>query len=274
MPDRNRIASFWLRAVRRLTGLTKFIFKVAILLLVLVIVFHERLINDIYKNAEDLNDGEMPTTVTSYPSGPEVVSIIGGSGDGLNCSPSLVDLLFDGSQDQNNNRHLIRQRFRQASVFHDLCYRHGLATYGYTQNDCDRILQNQAFRLYTLPKRDVCNSTAGSQLAMVEAEMFSPSPLPMVLPDANPPNHILATALTPQRDVDHSLCLWSEGLRAQGEHFGNDNSVCTRLRETRIDGGNGLGAFQNFPVIRPGQQFFSLATLRCRQVTQRCAAGR
>jgi len=431
-----------------LGALTKFVLKVAVLLLVLVIVFHERLINDVYKNVEDLNDGEMPTTVTSYPSGPEVVSIIGGSGDGLNCSlPPLVDLLFDGSQDQNNNRHLVRQRFRQACVFHDLCYRHGLATYGYTQNDCDRILQNHAFRLcqyvinkkdasdrcqrdskkilagvslrgygayrgwdrstyfefdsdparankftvsrvvdhpfksidpvkyhdeaqqiiltfanensnltvdcatcnnktilewtqdpnavspelrsvgfrilpeallqrslslsatkaiwlpprrhhsaphllvddsgkhhlvwmsrsnventaaciilsdagklltYTLPKREVCNSAAGSQLTMVEAEMFSPSSLPMVLPGARAPNNLLATALTPQRDVDHSLrlCLWSESLRARGEHLGNDNSVCTRLRDARIDGGNGLGAFQNFPVIRPGQQIF------------------
>ena len=44
-------------------------------------------------------------------------------------------------------RHLVLQRFRQACVFHDLCYRHGLATYGYNQNDCDRILQNAAFRL-------------------------------------------------------------------------------------------------------------------------------
>ena len=43
------------------------------------------------------------------------------------------------------------QRFRQACVFHDLCYRHGLATYGYTQNDCDQVLQNEAFRLCLHP---------------------------------------------------------------------------------------------------------------------------
>ena len=45
----------------------------------------------------------------------------------------------------NGKRHLVLQRFRQACVFHDLCYRHGLATYGYNQNDCDRVLQNAGF---------------------------------------------------------------------------------------------------------------------------------
>ena len=82
-------------------------------------------------------------TVTSFQSGPEVVSTIGGSGEGLNCSlPTLVNMFFDGSKDENDKRHLVLQRFRQACVFHDLCYRHGLATYGYNQNDCDRVLQN------------------------------------------------------------------------------------------------------------------------------------
>jgi hypothetical protein len=70
---------------------------------ILLIAFHEHLIDNIYKNVEDLTDGEMPTTVTSYPSGPEVASIIGGSGQGLNCSlPRGFDVLFDGSPDANN----------------------------------------------------------------------------------------------------------------------------------------------------------------------------
>ena len=43
------------------------------------------------------------------------------------------------------NRHLVRQRFRQA-VFHDLCYPM-VWRLTYSQNDCDRILQNRAFRL-------------------------------------------------------------------------------------------------------------------------------
>jgi hypothetical protein len=57
-----------------------------VVFLLVLIGFHGRLIDNIYKNVEDINDGEMPITVTSYPSGPEVVGIIGGSGKGLNCS--------------------------------------------------------------------------------------------------------------------------------------------------------------------------------------------
>lgn len=104
--------------------------------------------DSIYKNVDDITDGEMPATVTAFQSGPDVVSTIGGSGEGLNCSlPPWANILFDGGTDSNQKRHLVLQRFRQACVFHDLCYRHGLATYGYNQNDCDRILQNAAFRL-------------------------------------------------------------------------------------------------------------------------------
>lgn len=104
--------------------------------------------DSLYKNVDDITDGEMPATVISFESGPEVVSTIGGSGEGLNCSlPAVTNIFFDGSKDDKGRRHLVLQRFRQACVFHDLCYRHGLATYGYNQNDCDRILQNAAFRL-------------------------------------------------------------------------------------------------------------------------------
>ena len=110
--------------------------------------FHERIVNSIYKNVEDISDNQMPPTVTSFQSGPEVVSTIGGGGEGLNCSlPRLANSLFDRMEYGNGNRRLVLQRFRQACVFHDLCYRHGLATYGYTQNDCDQVLQNEAFRI-------------------------------------------------------------------------------------------------------------------------------
>ena len=423
-----------------------------VVFLLVLIGFHGRLIDNIYKNVEDINDGEMPITVTSYPSGPEVVGIIGGSGKGLNCSLPLrvVDLFFDASRDPaTGNRHLVRQRFRQACVFHDLCYRHGLATYGYSQNDCDRILQNQAFRLckyirnaesktdaercqldskkllagvslggygsyrawdlstffefdsdpiravnefsfsrvvdhpfksvdptkyhdeadqvvltftnrrsnltircttcnkgktildwsdqpngvsaelksvgldkrpealvpgelsysdtqplwlpprrdhaaphlvvdgagkdhliwmsrisventgaciasadaaelltYTMPKRDSCHRGAFSPLNLVQAEMHASSPLPLVLPEANAGEDILATGLTPQLDTEHNLylCLWSERIRAQDA--GGDESVCTLLDDKRIKEGKGIGAFQNFAVVRPGQQIF------------------
>lgn len=137
--SRLKAASIWC--------LKALLFSVTLLLLV-VIFGHRHAIDAIYKNVEDIVDGEMPPTITSFQSGPEVVSTIGGSGEGMNCSlPPGLDVFFSANENAANKRHLVRQRFRQACVFHDLCYRHGLATYGYNQNDCDRILQNQAFRL-------------------------------------------------------------------------------------------------------------------------------
>ena len=41
----------------------------------------------------------------------------------------------------------ISLRMRQACVFHDYCYRHGAATYGYSQADCDYLLLEHAFRI-------------------------------------------------------------------------------------------------------------------------------
>jgi hypothetical protein len=140
----------WHRLGRRLLHSGVFALKAlafsVVLALILLVAFHGHLIDDIYKNVEDLSDGEMPVTVTSYPSGPEMVGIIGGSGNGINCSlPRGFDVFFDGSPDLAGNRHLVRQQFRQACVAHDLCYRHGLATYGYSQNDCDLDFAKSSF---------------------------------------------------------------------------------------------------------------------------------
>jgi hypothetical protein len=107
-----------------------------------------RAVGIIYQNVTPPDGGEMAVTVTSYPSSSRVVSIIGGKGEGLNCSlPSYVDILFDAVGHSKVRDAPVRERFRQACVFHDLCYRHGLATYGYTQNDCDQILQEEAMRI-------------------------------------------------------------------------------------------------------------------------------
>jgi hypothetical protein len=139
-----------------------------LLLLLLACWFHRGAIDSIYKNVEDISDAaEMPPTITSYPSSPEVVSIIGGSGEGLNCSlPKLINGFFDNGANARGNPLLVLQRFRQACVFHDLCYRHGLATYGYNQNDCDRILQNAAIRLCT-----ASNPTDGGSRCQTESKM-------------------------------------------------------------------------------------------------------
>ncbi len=142
--------------------------SVAITIALAVIAYLPTFVADsLYKNVDDISDGEMPATVTSFQSGPEVVSTIGGSGEGLNCSlPSITNLFFDGSADPKGKRHLVLQRFRQACVFHDLCYRHGLATYGYNQNDCDRTLQNAAFRLCLY----IRNSSAASNAARCQTD--------------------------------------------------------------------------------------------------------
>src|SRR5215204_5250952 len=117
----------------------------------------DHVVSTIYKNVAEPLDKELPVTVTSFPSGLDIVSTIGGKGEGLNCSmPWGIDFVFASKAGAPATTIPVRQRFRQACVFHDLCYRHGLATYGYTQNDCDRILQNQAFRLcqYVVNKKD------------------------------------------------------------------------------------------------------------------------
>lgn len=101
-------------------------------------------VGTIYKNAAEPLDKELPVTVTSFSAGVSHVSAIGGMGEGLNCSlPWGFDYVFTGRPPTVP----VRQRFRQACVFHDLCYRHGLATYGYTQSDCDELLQEQALRI-------------------------------------------------------------------------------------------------------------------------------
>jgi hypothetical protein len=104
-------------------------------------------IDSIYKNVADPIDREMPVTITSYPASPQVVAVLGGKGEGLDCSiPWFVKPIFP-TYKTGNDQSRVERRFRQACVFHDLCYRHGLATYGYTQNDCDRMLHEQAFRI-------------------------------------------------------------------------------------------------------------------------------
>jgi hypothetical protein len=106
-------------------------------------------IGKIYQNVVPPEDGEMALTVTSYPSSSRVASIIGGKGEGLNCSINRIAKLFFPRYVLNGKTTTATDLFRQACVFHDLCYRHGLATYGYTQADCDQMLQEQAARLCT-----------------------------------------------------------------------------------------------------------------------------
>lgn len=88
---------------------------------------------------------EMPFTAGAigYASGD--IQIVGGMGQGLSCSlPPIADMLAFPVKGEVSP---IGLRMRQACAYHDYCYRHGAATYGYTQADCDFALQTQAYRL-------------------------------------------------------------------------------------------------------------------------------
>ena len=147
----DRIQAVFGRPPVRLAGrIIRTVALTVLFLLALGVYFEQSIIGRIFKNVIDVSDGEMPVNVASFASGPEVVSVIGGSGRwlALRSLPPLADALFGiETEKYSKRRSMVRQRFRQACVFHDLCYRHGLATYNYSQNDCDRILQDQAHRL-------------------------------------------------------------------------------------------------------------------------------
>ncbi len=125
------------------------------------------LIGKVYQNVVSPEDTEMAVTVTSYPSSSNVASILGGSGEGLNCSIPRIAKMFFPRSIVPNERTTATHLFRQACVFHDLCYRHGLATYGYTQNDCDQMLQEHAARICTNVGGEACQLNAKKVLAGV-----------------------------------------------------------------------------------------------------------
>ena len=80
---------------------------------------------------------------------------ISGRGEGLNCSipPRVEKWMFANRPPSAGNKRSqsdlapISLQFRQACVAHDLCYRHGAATYAYTQSQCDGFLAEAAFRI-------------------------------------------------------------------------------------------------------------------------------
>ncbi len=108
--------------------------------------FFGRLISDrLLANAAISTRGTMPPTGGQVPYSSADVQIVGGRGEGLSCSlPSQVARRAFPPQ---KGRASIELEMRQACAMHDYCYRHGAATYGYTQADCDFILQEQAFQL-------------------------------------------------------------------------------------------------------------------------------
>jgi hypothetical protein len=103
------------------------------------------LANRVFPALERPDDQEAPLTIMQFPPSSEILALLGGRGEGLNCSinPILEQIFFPAQK----NSAPISLQFRQACVYHDMCYRHGAATYGYSQKDCDYSLQEQSYRL-------------------------------------------------------------------------------------------------------------------------------
>lgn len=101
----------------------------------------DRILANIYAN----RDREFPITAVPTAQSAGDVIVVGGKGQGLSCSlPWLLEKLVFSKESHEAS---INLQMRQACTFHDYCYRHGAATYAYTQADCDFLLQEQAFRL-------------------------------------------------------------------------------------------------------------------------------
>ena len=123
-----------------------FLVSCAIAIFFLHLDIYGRMISDqVLANAAIPSEREMPTTAGQIPYSSADVEVVGGRGEGLSCSlpPRLAKLAFPTIE----GRAPIGLEMRQACAAHDFCYRHGAATYGYTQADCDFLLQEQAFRL-------------------------------------------------------------------------------------------------------------------------------
>lgn len=102
----------------------------------------------IYPDLEEPANREAPPTFKAFPSSEITQAIIGGRGDGMSCSiPAVGTWFFRVPEKLRTTTADVSLHFRPSCAMHDLCYRHGMATYGYTQADCDRALQESAFRM-------------------------------------------------------------------------------------------------------------------------------
>ena len=138
------------RAVARIVGAVFALVGVLVIVGLIVFVakldFFGRLAADrILANAIIPAAREMPETAGARAYSSADIQVIGGRGQGLSCS--LPWILTRLAFPQKDGRDPIGLQMRQACAAHDYCYRHGAATYGYTQADCDYMLQEQAFRL-------------------------------------------------------------------------------------------------------------------------------
>lgn len=88
---------------------------------------------------------EPPQTAHAIPTASADIQILGGQGGGLSCSiPGWLETWIFR---KNPTRGPLSLQMRQACAMHDYCYRHGAATYGYSQEDCDYLLLDHGQRL-------------------------------------------------------------------------------------------------------------------------------
>jgi hypothetical protein len=107
--------------------------------------FGRNLATRLYPALPEVFDMEAPPTPQAVSASADIVATLGGRGQGLNCSiPTWTQSLFLAN---GHNAAPVSLQFRQGCAYHDFCYRHGEATYGYTQADCDFALQRFAYRL-------------------------------------------------------------------------------------------------------------------------------
>jgi len=87
----------------------------------------------------------MPPTAYPISYTSAEIQLVGGQGLELGCSiPGWVEWV---AFPRRPGLAWLSLRMRQACVFHDYCYRHGAATYGYGQSDCDYLLLEHAYRI-------------------------------------------------------------------------------------------------------------------------------
>lgn len=117
----------------------------------------------ILANAAIPTEREMPATAGQIAYTSDDIQLVGGRGEGLGCS---LNGFAQRAFPEKSGRHSIGLEMRQACAAHDYCYRHGAATYGYTQADCDFQLQEHAFRLCYFIERSMYdpNEQQGNQV--------------------------------------------------------------------------------------------------------------
>lgn len=110
-----------------------------------VLIYSDNIANAVLANVTDTTSREMPRTAHAIRSATDNVQQVGGRAEGISCSlpPGTTWLAFRRPASEAS----VALQARQACMFHDYCYRHGAATYGYTQAECDFLLQEMAFRI-------------------------------------------------------------------------------------------------------------------------------